>query len=232
MTSKAVGVGTGRVTRKEQAEQTRQRILAVAVEKFSRAPYNDVSVTEIAREADVAHGLIFHYFTNKRRLFLDAMRSVAAELERRHLEQARGETADSPRLRIRGMFVRHLRFMSETPDLAVSILSGGIGSDPDAHAIFDEDRWRISRWWLEMVGLNAAHPALQLTTRATAGAVDAATLHWIQRPDFDVEAVADMLFDILVGALRTASRLDDTLDVSAAVAMLETDRTRTNRSPL
>jgi AcrR family transcriptional regulator len=209
-----------RLTRKERAELSRQRILAAAVEEFTRRPFNEVSVADLAQAADVAHGLLFHHFQSKRALYLAALREVVDEMGRRHSEGTPEELEASPGVRARGMFRRHLSFMSEMPTLAVSIISGGIGSDPEAREIFEADRWRIAHWWFEMVDLDIEHPALRLAVQATMGAVDSMTVHWIQTGGFDIDAVAGTLVSMLVGCLRSAQSLDPTLDVDNAVALL------------
>ena len=51
--------------RKDQAEQRRRQILEAAVRVFARGGYTGSRVGDIAREAGVAYGLVYHYFENK-----------------------------------------------------------------------------------------------------------------------------------------------------------------------
>jgi TetR/AcrR family transcriptional regulator, fatty acid metabolism regulator protein len=46
-------------------EEKRRRILAAAVRAFARKGYHACRVGEIASEAGVAYGLVYHYFTSK-----------------------------------------------------------------------------------------------------------------------------------------------------------------------
>ena len=50
-----------------------RQILAGARRLFGERPYAEVSTTEIARAADIARGLINHYFGTKRDLYLEVV---------------------------------------------------------------------------------------------------------------------------------------------------------------
>ncbi len=56
--------------RKEQAENTRQKLLEAARTLFSENGYNGTSVRSISRQAELADGLLYHYFPGgKKELF-------------------------------------------------------------------------------------------------------------------------------------------------------------------
>ena len=63
-----------------KGEQTRQAILAAAVERFGRDGYRSSSVADIARDADVSGTLAYAYFDNKEALFLAALDHDCARL--------------------------------------------------------------------------------------------------------------------------------------------------------
>ena len=52
--------GLARVRRDKRA-----RILDAAIKVFARKGYHGCRVSDIAREAEIAYGLVYHYFTNK-----------------------------------------------------------------------------------------------------------------------------------------------------------------------
>lgn len=53
------------MARRRKGEETRQRILAAALKLFGAKGYAGTSTRAIAREAGVAEGTIFHYFSSK-----------------------------------------------------------------------------------------------------------------------------------------------------------------------
>lgn len=78
------------VARASVASQRRQQILRAAAAVFSERGFAGAKVSEIARRADVAYGLVYHYFDSKEALlagifdahwavFLDVLRGLGAE---------------------------------------------------------------------------------------------------------------------------------------------------------
>jgi AcrR family transcriptional regulator len=66
----------------------RERILDAAIAVFARTGYHDARIADIAREAGIAYGLVYHYFRNKEEIlrtlfeerwsgFLEAMEAIA-----------------------------------------------------------------------------------------------------------------------------------------------------------
>lgn len=46
------------------------RILNAAIKEFAQRGFKDASTNEIVKEANISKGLLFHYFSNKKKLFL------------------------------------------------------------------------------------------------------------------------------------------------------------------
>lgn len=72
-------------------EKTRQRILDAAQQCFAELGYRSASNREIAEMADVTPGSIYHYFENKRELFL----TVHRQMQNRILERAKQSITNS-----------------------------------------------------------------------------------------------------------------------------------------
>ncbi|AVX19487.1 transcriptional regulator, TetR family [Carboxydocella sporoproducens DSM 16521] len=64
------------MARTRKGEETRQRILAAALKLFSARGYAGTSTREIAREAGVAEGTIFHYFPTKKALLQGVLEPI------------------------------------------------------------------------------------------------------------------------------------------------------------
>jgi hypothetical protein len=119
----------------------------------------------------------------------------------------------------------HLTYLGTHDDLARRLVLGGSGGDHEAWAIFDESRWHNIEWTCRLLDLDPAHPALRLMLRSCAGALDEATIYWLEhdRP-FDVDALVEVIVELVVTSLRGAARLDGALDVSAAIRKLASER--------
>lgn len=55
--------------RDEQKEQRRQLIISKALELFVKKGYSDTKIGDIAKDADMSVGLMFHYFESKEQLY-------------------------------------------------------------------------------------------------------------------------------------------------------------------
>lgn len=61
-------------TRKEQKEKRRQEIINAALELFVSKGYAATKVTDIAKQANMSTGLMFHYFESKEKLYEELVR--------------------------------------------------------------------------------------------------------------------------------------------------------------
>ncbi|GAA2436905.1 TetR/AcrR family transcriptional regulator [Mycolicibacterium llatzerense] len=195
-------------SRKVQAEETRRRILEVAVEAFSEQQYDDVAVGDIASTAGVAHGLLFHYFKNKRGLYLAAMEEAAREFDAAH----QGDSNLPPGAQMRQRYYNQFAYLARHRGLATRLVLGGRGADPEAWAFFEEHRWREIDRGCAALGLDAQRTALRIMLRSATAAVDAVVAFWHQNGQpFEVTELTDILFEQTILALRGAAQLDPTL---------------------
>jgi AcrR family transcriptional regulator len=95
--------------RKSQKEATRQRVLDAARDLFETQGYEETTVREIARKAEVSVGSVFTTFSSKSdilsQVMTDRLDALYAELDR-VTPSLRGSTAD----RLRSMFAIHFAF--------------------------------------------------------------------------------------------------------------------------
>jgi AcrR family transcriptional regulator len=85
-------------SRKEQNfEETRAALMAVARKHFARTGYSDAEIAEIAAEARVTTGAVYHHFASKKGLFT----AVAEDLEGEIARTAASVTDEDPWQRLR-----------------------------------------------------------------------------------------------------------------------------------
>src|SRR3954471_4454773 len=61
----------------------RAQLLLLARKAFSDRSYDEVSIDDLAREAKISKGLLYHYFPTKRDLYVGGLRQIADELVER-----------------------------------------------------------------------------------------------------------------------------------------------------
>jgi AcrR family transcriptional regulator len=83
--------------------QTREKILAAALEVFSSRGFHGATVDEVAERAGLGKGTVYRHFSSKRELFSELIRSKVAELE----EAVTG--AIDPRADVLGTIETYLR---------------------------------------------------------------------------------------------------------------------------
>ena len=114
------------------AEEKRRLILDAAVRVFARKGFHTCRVGDIAEEAGVAHGLLYHYFSSKDELLETVFRETWSELLAAIAEV---EASDAPaREQLRQVAAILLRAWRRRPDL-VRVLVREIGRSPELHRV-------------------------------------------------------------------------------------------------
>lgn len=70
---------SSRPTRAEQAAARREELLSVAVRHFAAKGFEATNLEDVAGDAGVTKGLLYHYFGSKRDLFLACVESLSFE---------------------------------------------------------------------------------------------------------------------------------------------------------
>ena len=101
--------------RQAASEEKRRLILDAAVRVFARSGYHTSRVGDIAEEAGIAHGLLYHYFSSKEEVLATVFRENWGELVGRlDLVESSDEPADE---QLRGIAKILLRSWRNNPDL-------------------------------------------------------------------------------------------------------------------
>lgn len=203
--------------RAQQAAQTRERIVSAAVQIFSETPYDDVAVSDIAKAAGVAHGLLFHYFGSKRGIYLEAMRGAAEQLA-----DAFAFRPDLPPAeQLRHAVASHLKYLADNPGLAQRLILGGRGADPSAWEVFEAARWRAVEATAELFGVDAARPAVRMAGRAAVSAMDEAAIFWLHNDQpYSIDELVDWMVAMAAAVMREATRLDPRTGIDDALSEL------------
>ena len=109
-------------------EEKRRQILEAAVRAFARKGYHACKVGEIATEAGVAYGLVYHYFGSKEELLQTIFRDTWTQMLARIREME--EEGESATVQVRKVTALLLRTWRRDPDL-VRVLVREVTRSPE-----------------------------------------------------------------------------------------------------
>lgn len=156
-------------------EDRREQLLAEGRALFLEKTYDQVSMDDLAARAGVSKGLVFHYFSTKRDLYVEVVRRAARELCDAMLVT---DDAD-PLTRITRALERYLDHVEQNAKGYVALMAGGVGVDPELAAVLNDVRRKLAEHML--TGLPFAAPAgANVLVRGFLGLVEAASLEWIE----------------------------------------------------
>ncbi|MGW9046766.1 TetR/AcrR family transcriptional regulator [Streptomyces lydicus] len=191
------GSQTARGTARSQVR--RAELLATGRKLFADTSYDALSMDDIARQAGVAKGLIYYYFSNKRGYYLAIIEDAVAEL----VERA-GSTHDLPPVeRVQRTVDGYLRYAQHHQAAYRAIVTGGVGFDAEVMAIRDAVRARLlgtlahGAW-----GRTDLPPVARTALTGWLSSVEGVTLDWIAEQELPRETVVALLVRGLGDTLR------------------------------
>ncbi|MEE6269217.1 TetR/AcrR family transcriptional regulator [Streptomyces diastatochromogenes] len=177
----------------------RAELIATGKKLFADTSYDALSMDDIARQAGVAKGLIYYYFTNKRGYYLAIIEDAVAEL----VERA-GSTHDLPPVdRVRRTVDGYLRYAQHHQAAYRTIVTGGVGFDAEVLAIRAQVRARLlgtiarGAWDREEIP-----PLARTALTGWLSSVEGVTLDWIEEQELPRETVVELLVRGLGDTLR------------------------------
>ena len=182
-------------------DERRAQLLELARKAFSDRSYDEVSIDDLAREAKISKGLLYHYFPTKRDLYVAGLREIAEELVHR-VTAIPTDLAPAERVRV-GLdaFLDHITVHSRA---YVSLMRGGIGSDPEVAHVIEDVRRRLADRFLigspfspELID----NPRFAASVRGWIGFVEGATIDWCAHPKMTRLEMRELLSSILFAVI-------------------------------
>ncbi|MGH1348163.1 MAG: TetR/AcrR family transcriptional regulator [Nannocystales bacterium] len=194
-----------------QTDERRAQLLTLGLRLFSTRAYDEVSIDAIAEEAGVSKGLLYHYFGGKRAYYLASIEHAAGGL----LESldAVPQALVGP-ARALAMITAYVDFVEHHGDAYGTLLSGGVGSDPEVTHLMARSREEVAARILQGVGLEAPRPVFDLAVRHYIGGVEAIVLDWHDRRQLPRDVLLQFLVQQVRATLEVALALDPDAEVN------------------
>jgi AcrR family transcriptional regulator len=186
-----------RAYRRLQRDERRELLLARATELFAEHGYEGLSMSQLARDAQISKALLYHYFPSKRRLFEAALEEGAAELR----ERTEPDPGRPPAEQLATTLDAFLQWVQERPTAYVTLLQSGAA---EVREIVAEVHATTAQRILTGLGADGTRPATRAAVHGWLGFLDGAILDWIAHDDLSREELHGMLLGAFAGALMAS----------------------------
>ncbi|MFO0657179.1 MAG: TetR/AcrR family transcriptional regulator [Polyangia bacterium] len=122
-------------------DERRAQLLALGIKLFAERSYDEVSIDELARAANISKGLLYHYFPTKRDLYTAALRQAAQQL----LDETQPLACLPQDERARRGLETYLAFADRHGPAYVALMRGGLGADREIVGILEATRGTIAQ---------------------------------------------------------------------------------------
>ena len=176
-------------------EERRAQLIELGTEMLADRPLEQVSVEDIADQAGVSRGLLFHYFSSKQDFHL----AIVREASKTMLERTAPDMTLGPYETLRDSIANYVDYVTENRETFLSLLRGSATGDPDMRRVFEQTRTTMAdRTVANLYTLNVeANPTTELAVRGWIAFVEEATISWLRNPQIS----RDDLIELNVGAL-------------------------------
>ncbi|MEU3795052.1 TetR/AcrR family transcriptional regulator [Streptomyces fructofermentans] len=183
----------------------RAELIAIGRKLFADTSYDALSMDDIAKQAQVAKGLIYYYFKSKRGYYLAIVQDSVTDL----VSRAAGGLELPPDQRVHRTIEGYLRYAEHNQAAYRTIISGGVGFDAEVHAIRESVREAIVETIAEgAYGRRRVAPLPRMALLGWLCSVEGATLDWIDHHGLSRDLMRELLVKTLGGTMRAVEELD------------------------
>jgi AcrR family transcriptional regulator len=195
----------------------RAQLIALGVEMLATRTLDALSVEDLAKQAGISRGLLFHYFASKQEFHTAVARAAAQEL----LDRTEPDTSLPPVDALRAVLGSFIDYVEENPDNYKSLVRGAASGDAEMRGIFDDTRATMASRVIAVVGQMGFElsPRAQLAVHGWVAYCEECTIRWIDGRTVDRDQLQEMLTKSLPALVLAAT--DE--EVGSLAAILTAD---------
>lgn len=198
----------------------RAQLIALGVEMLATRTLDELSVEDIATQAGISRGLLFHYFASKQEFHVEVARAAAAEL----ITRTEPDRSLAPLDALHGALAAFIDYVAENPDNYKSLVRGAASGDAEMRAIFDRTRSTMAG---RIVGVLAEQglplgPRAELAVHGWVAFVEECVVRAIDRGL--LADGRDALLEMLAKALPAVVLASSDEDVNTLLSVLTADQ--------
>ncbi|MFE6384391.1 TetR/AcrR family transcriptional regulator [Streptomyces roseolus] len=142
-------------------EERRAQPIGIGLRLLTARPLHEMSVDEVAAEAAISRGLLFHYFPAKRDYCVAVVRAGGCRL----LLHAAAPEEGTPEERVRGIVDGFVSFVRRRKDDCVAVVRAAAGGDELVLEVFEGNRRVLADRVSRAAGIHAPTPLHRLAAR-------------------------------------------------------------------
>ncbi|MFD4182213.1 TetR/AcrR family transcriptional regulator [Rhodococcus sp. NPDC058514] len=190
-------------------EERRAQLIDLGARMLAERPLEQISVEEIADQAGVSRGLLFHYFASKHDFHLAIVRHAGAEM----LERTEPDLSLEPLEILRSSIAAYVDYVSNNRNTYVSLLRGTASGDPEMREEFERTRATMAERitaQLPRIGIEPG-PRITLAVRGWIAFVEEATISWLTDPEITREELIELIVTALPAVAISAGAVGSML---------------------
>ncbi len=177
--------------------QRRESILQAGLRVFGRQPYEACSIDDVALEAGMSTGLLYHYFPGKQALFSATYEHLAAQV----LAVFASRAGQAPWALIEGSLDAYLKFAQRHPKVILMLLRPTHGGPAEQPSMNDRLNGQIAGLIAAGFGLRASDVRRRTAIRAWLAFVDRVVLDMLTQGKPSRAQVKALSLSVLSAAL-------------------------------
>lgn len=176
-------------------EARRAQLVELGLQMLSTRPLDKVAIDDIAAEAGISRGLLFHYFPTKRDFHVAVARAAADDL----LARTTPDPDLPPPARLRASVEAFVDHVTANRDAYVAFIRGSSGGDPQMLEVYEDTRTAFTDRVLAGLAVDARqHPQLRAVARGWVALTEEMTVDWLSRGDLERDQVVGLIEEALV----------------------------------
>lgn len=171
-------------------EQTRLKIVMAALKAFGEKGYASTSVSQIAREAEISKGLIYHYFSSKE----DVLKGIFAMMVQEG-EVIMGDWENkTPAEKLRHTISESVSFIRNQPNVMRFMMSLALqpAAIADLEEVMEEQKGQMMARYQQLF-LDLGYTDPEAEAYYTGALLDGAAMGYLSVKDYPLEKVAQIL---------------------------------------
>lgn len=182
-----------------EPDARRAHLLAVGATVFGSKAYDEVQIDQIAQQAGVSRGLLYHYFPNKRAFFAAIVQLGYNEI----LEVTRPDPALPSAAQLQAGLEAYFDYVQSHPHMYRAIFRGAASSEASVQKVVNRNLDQQVQRILKGMGISRGKSSLaHLAVRAWMAFLIQAVLDWL---DQGAQGDRQQLIAVCLGALGGAT---------------------------